>query len=181
MYSLQLTDEQREFRDTVRDFVASEIKPAILHPDALQGAAGQLRLDLLGRTAEMGLRALMLSEANGGAGGNCLTACIVAEELAAGDVGIAATLAETWTLAQYLFDTAMSPAQRARFLPAFTADNAFHLAYAGLPAAADSAWRYHRPFDAPLPCARTCTANSFATGALTTNPLSPSSTQSPPA
>jgi alkylation response protein AidB-like acyl-CoA dehydrogenase len=164
MYSLQLTDEQREFRDTVRDFVASEIKPAILHPDALQGAAGQLRLDLLGRTAEMGLRALMLSEANGGAGGNCLTACIVAEELAAGDVGIAATLAETWTLAQYLFDTAMSPAQRARFLPAFTADNAFHLAYAGLPAAADSAWRYHRPFDAPLPAPAGITAVRQAGG-----------------
>ncbi len=151
MYSLQLTGEQREFRDTVRDFVASEIKPVILHPDALQGAAGVLRTDLLARTAEMGLRALMLSEANGGAGGDCLTACIVAEELAAGDVGIAVTLAETWTLAGYLFDTAMSPEQRARYLPTFSADDAFHLAFAGLPGVADSGWRYHRPFDAPVP------------------------------
>lgn len=146
MYSLQLTDEQREFRDTVRDFVAGEIKPAILHPDALQGPAGQLRLDLLEKTAEMGLRALMLSEANGGAGGDHLTACIVAEELAVGDVGIATTLAETWMLAQYLFDQAMSPEQRARYLPKFIDDNRFHLAHAALPVDADGGWRYHRPY-----------------------------------
>ncbi len=151
MYSLQLTDEQREFRDTVRDFVASEIKPAALHPDALQGPAGQLRHDLLEKTAEMGLRALMLSEANGGAGGDHLTACIVAEELAAGDVGIAATLAETWRLAQYLFDQAMSPEQCARFLPTFIADNQYHLAYAGPPVDLEGGWRYHRPFPEGAP------------------------------
>ena len=130
MYSLQLTDEQREFRDTLRDFVTGEIKPAVLHPDALQGPAGQLRHDLLDKAAEMGLRALMLSEARGGAGGDHLTACIVAEELAAGDVGIAVTLAQTWTLAQYLFDQAMSSAQCERFLPKFIDDSRYHLAYA---------------------------------------------------
>ena len=151
MYSLQLTDEQREFCDTVRDFVTSEIKPVILHPDALQDPARRLPLDLLDKTAEMGLRALMLSEAKGGAGGDSLTACIVAEELAAGDVGIATTLAQTWTLAHYLFDQAMSEEQCARYLPRFSADNQFHLAYAGLPVDPEGRWRYHRPFPAAVP------------------------------
>jgi alkylation response protein AidB-like acyl-CoA dehydrogenase len=146
MYSLQLTAEQQEFRDTVRDFVTREIKPIVLHPDWLQQSAGQLQHDLLDKTAEMGLRALMLSEERGGAGGDNLTACIVAEELAAGDVGIAVTLAHTWTLAHYLFDSAMSPAQRGRFLPAFMADEKYHLAYAALPVDLERGWRYHRPF-----------------------------------
>ena len=33
MYDLHLTSEQLEFRDTVRDFVESEINPTALHPD----------------------------------------------------------------------------------------------------------------------------------------------------
>ena len=41
------------------------------------------------------VRSLALSEALGGAGADNLTSCIVAEELAVGDIGIAVTLAET--------------------------------------------------------------------------------------
>jgi alkylation response protein AidB-like acyl-CoA dehydrogenase len=146
MYSLQLTAEQQEFRDTVRDFVTREIKPAILHPDRLQNSCGQLQHDLLDKAAAMGLRSLMLAEERGGAGGDHLTACIVAEELAAGDVGIAVTLAQTWTLAHYLFDQAMSQEQRGRFLPAFMEDDKYHLAYAGMQVDIERRWRYHRPF-----------------------------------
>ena len=36
MYNLQLSAEQQEIRDTVRDFVVREIKPVALHPDRLQ-------------------------------------------------------------------------------------------------------------------------------------------------
>lgn len=146
MYSLQLTPEQLEFRDTIRDFVTREIKPAVLHPDWLQNPDPRLPLDLLEKAAQMGLRSLMLSEALGGAGADNLTACIVAEELAAGDVGIAVTLVQTWTLARYLYDEVMSAEQLARFLPEFMADNSYHLAYAGLPVDSDNKWRYHRPF-----------------------------------
>ncbi len=148
MYSLQLTAEQQEFRDTVRDFVTREIKPAVLHPDWLQNSGWRLPPDLLEQAAQMGLRSLMLSEEQGGAGADNLTACIVAEELAAGDVGIAVTLAHTWTLARYLFDAAMSPEQRQRLLPAFMADDKYHLAYAALSDDPERGWRYHRPFEA---------------------------------
>jgi alkylation response protein AidB-like acyl-CoA dehydrogenase len=71
-----------------------------------------------------------LLEDNGGAGADNLTSCIVAEELAVGDVDIAAVLAETSALSHVLFDQLMTSAQRERFLPAFTSDDRFHLAYA---------------------------------------------------
>ena len=99
----------------------------------------------------MGLRTLALSEAAGGAGADTLTACIVMGELAAGDAGIAAVLAQTSTLAHALFDGAMSAEQRARFLPAFIADENFHLAFATDLPEPDTEWCYHRPAAAAAP------------------------------
>ena len=58
MYNLHLTPEQLEFRDTVRDFVEAEIKPAALHPDRLQPFEKPLLADLLDKAAQMGLRTL---------------------------------------------------------------------------------------------------------------------------
>ena len=92
MYDLNLTAEQLEFRDTVRDFVEAEIKPAALHPDRLQPFDKPLLVEALDKASEMGLRTLTLSEEGGGAGADCLTACIVMEELGAGDVDIAMVL-----------------------------------------------------------------------------------------
>lgn len=104
MYDLSLTVEQLEFRDTVRDFVQREIKPVVLHPDRLQDFERRLPLELLDKASRMGLRTLALSEDLGGAGADNLTSCIVSEELAAGDVDIAATLAQTSMLGHILFD-----------------------------------------------------------------------------
>ncbi len=36
MFSFQLSAEQQEFRDTVKDFVKREVKPVANHPDRLQ-------------------------------------------------------------------------------------------------------------------------------------------------
>ncbi|MBM3342947.1 MAG: acyl-CoA dehydrogenase [Betaproteobacteria bacterium] len=152
MYNLRLTPEQHEFRDTVRDFVEREIKPVVLHPERLQKLVKPLPLELIDQASQMGLCGLALSEARGGAGADNLTACIVAEELAAGDVGIAVTLAETARLARLLFDEMMNDAQRETFLPAFVADDRFHLAFAAHTTDPDLAWKYHREIsEAPSP------------------------------
>src|SRR5690242_6849256 len=123
MYDLHLTPEQLEIRDTVRDFVTQEIKPVVLKADRLDVGDRRLAMDLLDAASQMGLRTFALSEENGGAGADALTACIVAEELAAGDADIAAILAETSRLGHLLFDRALNDKQRDAFLPKFTADD----------------------------------------------------------
>jgi alkylation response protein AidB-like acyl-CoA dehydrogenase len=138
MYNLHLSAEQLEFRDTVRDFVAQEIKPIALKPERLEAFAHPLLTDILDKASQMGLRTMALSEDNGGAGADHLTCCIVIEELAIGDVDVAAVLAETSRLSHILFDRLMTPAQRDRFLPQFLAGDRYHLAFAGREPNADT-------------------------------------------
>jgi alkylation response protein AidB-like acyl-CoA dehydrogenase len=145
MYDLHLTPEQLEFRETVRDFVETEIKPAALSPKRLEPFEKPLLVDLLGKAAQMGLRTLALSEDAGGAGADGLTSCIVMEELGAGDVDIAAVLGQTSTLAHVVFDRLIAPDQRKHFLPEFVKDDRYHLAYAGRDPVAGLGWSYHRP------------------------------------
>ncbi|HEY7741784.1 MAG TPA: acyl-CoA dehydrogenase family protein [Burkholderiales bacterium] len=145
MYDLTLTPEQVEFRETVRDFVEAEVKPAALNPKRLEPFEKPLLAGLLDKASQMGLRTLALAEEAGGAGADGLTSCIVMEELGAGDVDLAAVLAQTATLAHVLFDRVMTPEQRARFLPEFIKDDHYHLACAGRDPGADAGWSYHRP------------------------------------
>jgi alkylation response protein AidB-like acyl-CoA dehydrogenase len=145
MYDLHLTPEQLEFRDTVRDFVENEVKPAALNPRRLEPFDKPLLANLVEKASQMGLRTLCLSEEAGGAGADTLTACIVMEELGAGDVDLAAVLAHTCTLGHALFDHLMTPEQRSRFLPDFVKDDGYHLAHAESDPAAGLGWSYHRP------------------------------------
>src|SRR5690349_15114473 len=112
MYSLQLSAEQLEFRDTVRDFTTNEIKPIALNEQRLDAVDRRLPMDLVDLASQMGLRTLALSEERGGAGADQLTCCIVTEELAAGDADIAAVLATSSYLGHVLFDRLMNDNQR---------------------------------------------------------------------
>ena len=148
MYNLHLTPEQREIRETVRDFVQREIRPIALERDRLENFDERFPWEVLDKASQMGLRTLALSEELGGTGADNLTSCIVTEELAVGDVGISATLGQTSALAHAWFDRLMNAEQRARFLPQFLADDRFHLATAGHEPDTDLGWSYHRP---PVP------------------------------
>lgn len=156
MYDLQLTPEQLEMRDTVRDFVNQELKPAALKPARLEPFEKPLLTEVLAQASQMGLRALALPEDAGGAGADELTTCIVMEELGAGDIDVAAALAHTCNVARLVLGELATPAQRQRLLAAFTGDDAFHLALAGRDPAAPTGWCYHRPLvddGEPLPTA----------------------------
>ena len=146
MYSLHLTAEQREIRDTVRDFVTQEIRPIALKSSRLEAAERRFPPEMLAKMSRMGLRTLALSEDHGGAAADNLTSCIVAEELAAGDVDVAYTLAHTSALGHVLFDRAMSGEQRGRFLSDFVEYDDYHLAYADREPDSDTALgpNYHR-------------------------------------
>jgi alkylation response protein AidB-like acyl-CoA dehydrogenase len=129
MYNLRLSAEQLEFRDTVRDFVAREVKPVALKSERLEASERPLLTDILDQAAQMGLRTMALGEDSGGAAADLLTCCIVIEELATGDVDVAAVLAETVRLSRIIFVPSTGTAQQ--FLPSFMADHCFHLAFAG--------------------------------------------------
>lgn len=144
MYDLNLSAEQIEFRDTVKDFVDNEVRPAAILPARLEPFEKPLLAELLEYVSRMGLRTLSLSEAAGGAGADTLTSCIVLEELAAGDVDIAMALGLTQGLARALFEEAMSQEQRDRFVSDFLEDHQYHLAYAGRAAGSGRGWSYHR-------------------------------------
>ena len=144
MFDLNLTADQIEFRDTVRDFVRNEVQPAALLPARLEPFEKPLLTNLLDDASRMGLRTLSLSEAAGGAGADTLTSCIVLEELAAGDVDIAMALGTTQGLAHALFDEAMTPEQRSSYLGDFQEDAQYHLALAAPGAGSGAGWRYHR-------------------------------------
>jgi alkylation response protein AidB-like acyl-CoA dehydrogenase len=147
MYSLHLSPEQLEIRDTVRDFVAQEVAPPAIEPKRMEARTRPLLMDVLDKASQMGLRTLALSEDAGGAEADNLTCCIVTEELAVGDPDIAAVLAQTSTLARELFDCTMTDDQRDRLLPAFLADDRYHLAFAEHEPDRDATLgvNYHRP------------------------------------
>jgi alkylation response protein AidB-like acyl-CoA dehydrogenase len=147
MYNLHLSAEQLEIRETVRDFVTREIKPAALKAGRLDIADRSLLLTQIDAASQMGLRTLALSEGLGGAGVDGLTRCIVTEELAAGDADIAAILSETSRLGHLLFDRAMSDGQRDAFLPKFLTEDRYHIALAHREADTDTRLgvNYHRP------------------------------------
>jgi alkylation response protein AidB-like acyl-CoA dehydrogenase len=81
-----LTAEQREIRDLCRDFAAREIRPI---SQAVDEADTQMPWEVWYKAAELGLTSFMLpSEYGGGGLADCLTACIVQEELCFGCSGI---------------------------------------------------------------------------------------------
>jgi acyl-CoA dehydrogenase len=81
-----LTDEQREIQRLCRDFAAREIRPISLEVDE---ADVEVPWGVWRKAAEIGLTAFMLPEEYGGGGmTDCLTACVVQEELSHGCSGI---------------------------------------------------------------------------------------------
>jgi alkylation response protein AidB-like acyl-CoA dehydrogenase len=147
MYSLSLTPEQIEIRDTVRDFVRTEIKPLAEMPRRMEAVDRTPMTDALAQASALGLRTLTLPEGVGGAGADQLTLAIVAEELAFGDPDTAAILAETsWLLGEVL-GTLMTPAQRERHLAAFLGDHGVQLAWAHGRTGTSLGVNYHRPVD----------------------------------
>jgi alkylation response protein AidB-like acyl-CoA dehydrogenase len=147
MYNLHLSPEQLEIRDMLRDFVEREVKPVVLKADRIDVRDRSLPIELLDQASQLGMRTLALSEERGGVGADALTACIVTEELAAGDADIAALFSETSRLGHILFDRLMTDAQRDRFVPAFVENDRFHLAVANREAGDDTRLgiNYHRP------------------------------------
>ena len=144
MYDLNLTSEQIEFRDTIRDFVKEKITPAVIHPERLEPFAKPLLIDLVDEISELGVRGLLVSEASGGIGADELTACLVFEELAAGDVDLAVTLATSMLAASHILETHLPNSRVKEILTQFVEDEQYHLALAEAQSSIRDGWSYHR-------------------------------------
>ena len=82
----EITPEQREIQRVCRDFAAREIRPV---SQAVDEAETELPDEVWNKAAEIGLTSFMLPEELGGGGmTDCLTGCIVQEELCWGCSGI---------------------------------------------------------------------------------------------
>ncbi|MBP6469507.1 MAG: acyl-CoA dehydrogenase family protein [Chloroflexi bacterium] len=76
----QLSEEQREFRHVVHEFVAKEVKPLARHTDE----TGEFNWTAVRKMGPLGLLGLEVPEAYGGAAVDAISAAIAIEELAWG-------------------------------------------------------------------------------------------------
>lgn len=113
-FDLQPTDEQCVLKDTLHDFSSEVLRPAARDCES----AHQTSEDICRQAHEIGITA-PVDESYGGAGlFDAVTQCIVAEELAWGDPGIAYYLVGSG-LAAVVLGLAGADAQKGKHLPAF--------------------------------------------------------------
>ena len=79
-----LSEEERLFAASVREFAEAEIRPYVRQMDA----DGKLRPEIIAKCFELGLMAIETSETYGGSGGTFFMACLAIEELARVDPSV---------------------------------------------------------------------------------------------
>ena len=90
MFDIRLSETHRAYRDLAREFAQNEIKPIAVDLDKKPNWEDRIPWEVLKKGSQLGFRTFALTEENGGAGASDhLTACLIAEELAAGDIGTA--------------------------------------------------------------------------------------------
>jgi short/branched chain acyl-CoA dehydrogenase len=115
--NFDLSDEQREIRNTVRAFAQDEIVPRA----AAYDQSGDFPYDLVGGMARLGLFALPFPESEGGAGGDFLSYCLALEEIARADASVAITLEAAVSLGIAPLVSFGTTEQKQRWLPALLA------------------------------------------------------------
>ena len=108
-----LSEEESMFRDAVRDFAESEIRPHVHEMDE----AGEFRPDLITKFFEMGLMGIEVPEQYGGAGGSILMASVGIEELARVDASAAIYVDVQNTLCNNALLRWANDEQKQRYLP----------------------------------------------------------------
>lgn len=95
----ELTSGQRDLVAQTRDYAERVVRPAAARLEQLRRAE-DFPFDLMREGTALGLKALPLPPELGGAGADMVTQCLVAEELAAGDVSVAYFFRHYWRFAR---------------------------------------------------------------------------------
>ncbi len=111
-----LSEEEAMFRDAVRDFATTEIRP---HVHAMDEAA-QFRLDLIPKFFELGLMGIEVPEEYGGSGGSIFMAVLAIEELARVDASAAIYVDVHNTLVNNAILRWGNTEQKTRYFPRMT-------------------------------------------------------------
>jgi alkylation response protein AidB-like acyl-CoA dehydrogenase len=108
-----LTDDQRAIQDAARAFSDAELAPHSAHWDEHK----IFPIDTLRAAAEMGFCGIYTAEAHGGLGLGRVEAAVIFEELARGDVSVAAFIS-IHNMVSWMIDTFGSDDLRSRYVPA---------------------------------------------------------------
>jgi alkylation response protein AidB-like acyl-CoA dehydrogenase len=113
-----LSEEESMFRDAVREFAETEVRP---HVSAMDEAA-QFRPDLIPKFFELGLMGIEVPEQYGGSGGTIFMAALAIEELARVDASAAIYVDVHNTLVNNALLRWGTPEQQARYFPRLTTE-----------------------------------------------------------
>jgi alkylation response protein AidB-like acyl-CoA dehydrogenase len=108
-----LTDDEKSFKEAVRDFSEGEIKPLVLKMDE----EAQIDAKLLPKLFEMGLMGIETPEKYGGAGSSFSMACYAIEEIARVDGSVSVLVDVQNTLVTNAFIKWANDQQKEKYLP----------------------------------------------------------------
>lgn len=131
MVSFQLSDEQLQVKNLVREFRERYIeKMNIMDEYNVTDPRDRFPWDIIREASRLGLRTLSISEEYGGGGVDTVTLCLAVEELSYGDMGIAVIFAQTWKIIRAL-ERVANKEQKERFLTKFVKDPEMVVSIAG--------------------------------------------------
>lgn len=110
-----LTDEQRQLRTQVRQFVCEHVAPVSGHYDRRERPEDCWPSAIIEELSKSGIRTVTLCRDLGGGGIDYPTTAMLVEELAVGDMGVSVIMAQNWKI-QQLIEVLGTEEQRKRFL-----------------------------------------------------------------
>lgn len=113
-----LSDEEKLFASSVREFAEAEIKPWVREMDE----KGKIRPEIIEKCFELGLMGIEPGEEYGGSGGSFFMACLAIEELARIDPSISVCVDVNNTLVNNAFLNYATEEQKKIYIPRLCAD-----------------------------------------------------------
>jgi alkylation response protein AidB-like acyl-CoA dehydrogenase len=113
-----LSEEESMFRDAVREFAETEVRPYVQAMDE----AGQFRPDLIPKFFDLGLMGIEVPESHGGSGGSIFMAVLAIEELARVDASAAIYVDVHNTLVNNAILRWGASEQQGRYFPRLTTE-----------------------------------------------------------
>lgn len=109
----RLNDEQKMFRDMVRDFAKNEVEPGASERDK----KAEFPHDLIKVMGELGLMGVFIPEEYGGSGADVISYLLAVEELAKVDPGVAVTMSVNNSVCCFPILKFGTEEQKKKFLP----------------------------------------------------------------